>query len=310
MSSSRPAPGRPARERPHPALAERRRAIARAQGKRRRSGVLLLIGAAVAAAFVYWIATGPLLAVHDVRMGGYEREDKGELMSALERAAGTGTILQPAIGEMQEAADAFPWVESISVARTWPRGLVVDVTEAEPVAVAAFGDQAVLVSAAGRVLGPREGSPGLGWMRLDAAPPAPGATLPDEARAGLAFMAAAPPEVAARVRALSLGRDGALTARLTDGPPLRLGPPERLAAKASALALVLSSVSAADQQAATYIDLTFPERPALGTTAVGEATTDATTSETGDGSTTETSDGNLYGTGDETVADPAATTSP
>ncbi|MGD9571791.1 MAG: cell division protein FtsQ/DivIB [Thermoleophilia bacterium] len=299
MSGSRPAPGRPVRPRPHPAVAERRRAVARQQGRRRRSGVLLLLGAAVAAAFVYWIATGPLLAVHDVRMKGYDREDRGELIAALERAAGTGTILQPAVQEMQEAASAFPWVESISVARTWPRGLAVDVTEAEPVAVAAFGDQAVLVSATGRVLGPREGSPGLGWMRLDAAPPADGAALPDEARAGLAFMAALPPEVAARVRALSLGRDGALTARLTGGPPLRLGPPERLAAKASALTLVLSSVSVADQGSATYIDLTFPERPALGTTAAGEETTDASTV---DGTTPETTDG--------TVADPAVTTTP
>jgi hypothetical protein len=104
----------------------------------------------------------------------------------------------------------------------------------------------------------------VGWLRLAEEPPPPGAMLPDGARAAVAFIAAAPPEVGARVRALTAGRDGALSGRLHRGPALRLGPPERLPAKAAALALVLGNLSRDEEQAAGYIDLTFPERPALG----------------------------------------------
>jgi cell division protein FtsQ len=263
VSGARPAPGGAGR-RPHPALAERRRAIARERGRRRRSGVLLLLGTAAAIALVYWLATGPLLAVQDVRVSGYDRDDRAELIAALESAAGGGTIISPATADMDAAARAFPWVESISVSRTWPRGLAVQVREAQPVAVAVAGDRTVMLTAAGRVLGDLEGQPGVGWMRLPAEPPPAGGTIPEGQRAALDFIAAARPEVGSRVRALAIGPDGALQGRLRGGPPLRLGPPERLAAKASALALVLSSLTPEEEQSASYIDLTFPERPALG----------------------------------------------
>lgn len=263
MSTTRPASGTASR-RPHPAVAERRRSVARQQGRRRRSGALLLLGTAAAVALLYWLMTGPLLGVTEVRVDGYDRPDRAELISAIDRAAGEGTILAPSTAEMREAAAAFPWVESITVARTWPRGLAVDVQQAVPVAVAASGDRAVLVAADGRVLEERDGAAGVGWMLLPEEPPAVGATLPEGARAALAFIAATDPAVGKRIRALTTDRDGALTGRLDGGPRLRLGPPERLAAKASALALVLEDLTQADEQGASYIDLTFPERPALG----------------------------------------------
>lgn len=263
MSGTRPAPGGAGR-RPHPALAERRRAIARERGRRRRSGALLLLATAAAIALVYWLATGPLLAVQDVRVSGYDRDDRGELLAALESAAGGGTIITPATADMDAAARAFPWVESIAVTRTWPRGLSVRVRQATPVAVAVAGDRTVMLATSGRVLGDLEGEPGVGWMRLAAEPPPPGGAIPEGQRAALDFIAAAPPEVGSRVRGLGIGADGVLAGRLRGGPPLRLGPPERLAAKASALALVLSELTVEEERAASYIDLTFPERPALG----------------------------------------------
>ena len=124
---------------------------------------------------------------------------------------------------MRLAAERFPWVESVAVARDWPRGLRVTVTEARPAAVGAFEDQAVLVSASGRVLGPKEGAPGLGWLWLAVAPPPAGAQLPEGSRAALTLIAAADPEVGARIRALRTDADGLLVGRLQGGPELRLG---------------------------------------------------------------------------------------
>ena len=107
-------------------------------------------------------------------VSGYDRPDRADLVAAITKAAGEGTIIAPATGDVAAAADRFPWVASVSVSRDWPRGMAVHVTEATPAAVASFGDQAVLVSAQGRVLGPREGTPGVGWLRLEVAPPPAG----------------------------------------------------------------------------------------------------------------------------------------
>jgi cell division protein FtsQ len=245
-------------------VVERRRRIARARGRRRRTALLAVLGLAAGAALLWWLATGPLLAVSGVSVSGYDREDRPALEAALAEAASEGTVLRPPVTAMRLAAARFPWVASVSVERDWPRGVSVQVAEAEPVAVAASGEGAVLVSEAGRVLGPVSGRAGLGWLRLSQAPPAPGYALPDEGLAPLAFVAAAGPEVGRRVRALRVDERGLLTGRLADGPELRLGGPERLAAKATALGLVLARLTPEEERAAAYVELSVPERPAVG----------------------------------------------
>ncbi len=271
MSGSAPAPGQPAR--PHPAVADRRRSVVRARGRKRRAAMLWSLGIAAGLVLLYWLATGPLLAVHDVNVTGYERGDSAQLVAALESAAGDGTIVVPATGEMRAAAGRFPWVESISVSRTWPRGLRVVVSEATPVAIASFGGAAVLVSSSGRVLGPAEAGTRLGTVRLGAQAPAAGRTLPEDETAMLGFLDASRPAVASTVRDLHVDRAGQVSAHLMDGPELRLGAPVRMVAKARALALMLKAVPAKQRGTGMYIDLSVPENPALGSAAGASGTT-------------------------------------
>jgi cell division protein FtsQ len=197
-------------------------------------------------------------------VSGYERDDSADLVYALEGAAEGGTVIVPAAAQMRRVAERFPWVEAISVSRTWPRGLRVDVVQARPVAVASFGGQAVLVSDSGRVLGPPSGGERLGGLQLRAAAPQAGADLPELERAALSLFATLPPKMAARIGELAVDRSGSVTATLADGPPLRLGRAERMVAKAKALRLMLVNVPGRDLAAATYIDLSVPENPALG----------------------------------------------
>jgi cell division protein FtsQ len=246
-------------------VAARRRRIARARGRQRR--VLALIGAAAVAALVllWWLANGPLLAVGHVSVRGYDRPDRAALVAAIEEAASGGTVVSPPADRLRRAAAAFPYVSEVSVQRDWPRGLTVDVTVAEPAAaVSGPGGAAAAVSEEGRVLGPVPEDAGLGWVRLPAPPPPAGYALPEPGRAALAFLAAAPPEAGRRVRRLAIDSTGSLSGLIDGGPVLRLGRPEDLTAKARALALVLSQVPAQDLEAATYIDLRIPRRPAIG----------------------------------------------
>ena len=52
---------------------------------------------------------------------------------------------------------------------------------------------------------------------------------------------------------------------ITGGPELLLGSPDRMAAKAEALGLLLlESLSPEEEATASYVNLTVPENPALG----------------------------------------------
>ena len=267
VSARAPRPAQPrARRTAHPAVAERRREIARARGRRRRSGLVLVLGTAAVALAVYWLADRA--AAGDLRRGGAAATTAttGRSWSrAVHERGRQGTIIAPATGTCAVAADRFPWVESVRrVARLAARaGGARD--RGAPRRGRCLRGQAVLVSATGRVLGPEEGTPGVGWLRLDRGAPAgrrgdprglPRGARPD--RRGRPRGGRAHPRAAHR------------SGRSAGGPPDRRAraaaraPAERLAAKARALGLVLADVSAEEEAAASYIDLTVPERPALG----------------------------------------------
>lgn len=267
MSGSAPVPGPSAR--PHPALQQRRRSVVRARGRRRRSWALVAVGVAAALMALYWLATGPLLAVHQVDVRGYDRDDSAELVRALEGAAAGGTIVLPATGEMRRVAEAYPWVESVSISRTWPRALTVDVVQARPAAVVTSGGTAAMVSASGRVLGPVTPSARLGTIGLGTAVPEPGQALDESAREVVRLFASLPPKLAARVQDVRIDRSGVVTAALSGGPALRLGRAERMEAKARALRLMLADVPPSELAGASYVDLSVPENPALGAAVTG-----------------------------------------
>jgi cell division protein FtsQ len=279
------------RRRPHRAVVARRRQIARARGRQRRGVVLIAVGLLAALGLLWWLAQGPLLAVGHVKVRGYDRPDRDALAAAIERAASGGTMVSPPVDEVRQAAAAYPWVAAVSVQRDWPRGVTVDVEMARPAAVAAApGGEPAVVAESGRVLGPVPEDAGLGWLRVATPPPPAGYALPESDRAALAFLAAAPPEAARRVRRLGMDASGALSGRIDGGPAIRLGRPEHLAAKARALGLVLAQVPAEDLRSATYIDLRVPKRPAIGglaPIAPPEATADAETAATTGGETIE-----------------------
>ncbi|HWH94409.1 MAG TPA: cell division protein FtsQ/DivIB, partial [Baekduia sp.] len=74
-------------------------------------------------------------------------------------------------------------------------------------------------------------------------------------------LAAAPAALRDRVQRAATTRGGGLTLTLRNGPELRFGGADRLAAKWAAAAAVLADDASAG---ATYLDLRYPERPAAG----------------------------------------------
>lgn len=271
---------------PSTVLLARRRALARRRGRRRRTVALGVVATLALLAGGWWVATGPPARVASVSVSGYQRPDRAVLERTLLLVARSGTVLQPPVDRMRLAATRFPWVEDVVVSRDWPRGLAVVVVEARAAALAVpTSGPRVLVSESGRVLGPApDPPPALPRVRVPGAAPAVGSRLSGApVRAALAFSAVLEPQIAGRVRALR-EEGGALYARLAGGPELRLGLPEDLEAKARALDVVLGQLSAADERAASYIDLSVPTRPAAGGLGATVGGTDDGTE--GDGSRT------------------------
>lgn len=92
-------------------------------------------------------------------------------------------------------------------------------------------------------------------------PPGGDHVVDKAARRAIAALAAAPVALRERVQRATTTRDGGLTLQLRDGPDLRFGSADRLAAKWAAATAVLADDASAG---ATYLDLRYPERPAAG----------------------------------------------
>ncbi len=231
-------------------------------------------GAAAGGALVgWWLVTGPVLAAQGVRLSGYEGPDKVALERALNDAAGGGSLLRPPIADLRVTAQTSAWVSDVIVSRDLPLGIVVEVIPARPVAVVtAPAGVSMLVSARGRVMGPSEGS-GAQLPRILAAAGTPlvaGQEIPSGLRSAVTFAGALDARLAVRVRAVQIVGNR-LEGRLgSDGPRLIIGSPQRLAAKATALAAVVNDLPDEELRAATYIDVTVPERAVAG--GIGSAT--------------------------------------
>ncbi len=269
-----PEPGRA-----HPALEERRRKVARERGRRRRLVVLGGIGAVVCVLAGYWLATGPVLTVGGITVTGYRGPDRPQLESALAGAASHGgSLLSPPVDDMTVIAERFPGVQTIHVSRDWPLGLTVAVVPAPAFAVVeAPGQRSVVVSPRGLVMAPAPPHLVRPTLVLSQPIPAFAHPLPAWAMQTLGFLMLVAPHTRPRIQNITYA-GGELRAQMTKGPVLILGTPDRLSQKAVAVNTILSRVSAKTVLSATYLDVSVPDRPALGNGTVPPVTTSTSTS--------------------------------
>ena len=215
--------------------------------------VLALLGGAW-----LWLRDSDLVAVDQVSVTGLSGTEAPRVRAALEGAARDMTTLHVRSGQLQTAVEPFPAVRAVDAHADFPHRLRIVVHEHVAVAALAAGTDRVPVAADGTLL---RGSSTGGLPVVAVAAPPPGDTLGDRPTLrAVALLAAAPPELRAKVRRVYSGPRG-LTAPLAAGPVLYFGGADRLRAKWAAAARVLADRSSAG---ATYVDLRLPERPAAG----------------------------------------------
>jgi len=228
-------------------------------GGRRLAGALAALLAACAAAPAWlWVRDAPVFAVRDVTVTGLDGPQADEVRAALTAAARDMTTLHVRDEELRRAAARFPVVRDVRADADPPATLRVTVDAFAPVAVVQDGGRRVAAAADGTLL---EGTPARGLPLVTTEVPVGEERLGDRrAQAAVRALGAAPAALRARAERAAVD-GGGLVVVLRDGPRLRFGGPERIAAKWTAAARVLADPSSAG---ATYLDLRLPERPVAG----------------------------------------------
>jgi cell division protein FtsQ len=206
-----------------------------------------------------WLRDSSLVAVQKVQVVGLSGPETARVTRQLESAAHDMTTLHVRGDQLKSVVEPYPVVKDLRVSADFPHGLKITVVENTPVAAVITEGAKTPVSADGTLL---RGADQRDLPVVPMSTPPGGQKVADAtARDAIAALAAAPTALRARtVRATTTKQNG-LTITLQDGPELRFGAADRLAAKWAAAAAVLSSE---DSRGATYLDLRYPERPAAG----------------------------------------------
>ncbi|MBI5105992.1 MAG: FtsQ-type POTRA domain-containing protein [Solirubrobacterales bacterium] len=206
---------------------------------------LVWIAALVAllAAGLLWFRDSSFVRVEKVVVTGLSGPEAPKVQALLSDAARDMTTLHVDEGQLRAIVEPYPVVEGLEVESDFPHGLRIVVHERTPVAVVADGESRTPVAADGTLLrgaAPRD----LAVVPLRVAPA--GDRISDRrTRLAVAALAAAPEALRERVTRASFGRDGGLVLDLADGPDLRFGTGDRLAAKWAAATAVLADESSA-----------------------------------------------------------------
>lgn len=189
----------------------------------------------------------PAMAVRTVEVSGLDRVSEAEVVSALGVDKGT-PLLQVDTAAAAHRVAGIGRVSSVSVHRSFPSTIRVDVTERVPVAFSDTGGGPHLLDADG--------------VDFAAEPPPPGVpqiTVPDPAdtelvRSVLGVVAGMPPQLRDQVTAITVESPSDIAFEVGDGRMLRWGDVERSELKAQVALAVL-------QQPGQTVDVSSPNLP-------------------------------------------------
>jgi cell division protein FtsQ len=161
---------------------------------------------------------------------------------------------------VERDVERVPWVDKARVERSLGGELAIHVTERRPAAwVRRAPDQVAVVDVRGRVLADAAEPPGE-LPEITGLRTVPSAGHEVAPAAVPRVLAQLPPELGLRTARIALDGD-AVTLGVRDGPEVRLGLPQGVAAKARAALAVLASNAGGPPR---YIDVRVPSAPVAG----------------------------------------------
>jgi len=240
---------------------KRRRRYERAEARRftqatrtRRRKYLIGLAASVALVLVVVLtAYSPLLAVRTITVEGASRVDASAVSAALSDQLGRPLTLVD-FGEVKQALETFPLIQSYVTEARPPDTLVIRIVERRPIVTVAVDGAFNLVDAAGVVV---ETTPARapGYPTIDVA--ATPVDSPGFAAASQVLLALSP-DFLAQVDSVSAPTPDSVTLALTNGQRVVWGSAEDSALKARIVASMISNPGIPD---VTEYDVSSPEAP-------------------------------------------------
>jgi cell division protein FtsQ len=258
MSTRAPARRQPAPKAIDPRIRERRVAVLRAQGRRRLRWLIGLFVVGVLAAVAWLVTHSALLDVEHVRVIGTQHATAAEVRLAAGVDRGDAMLFVDT-GAIEHDVERVAWVDRARVERSLSGELAIHVTERRPAAWARRApDRVALVDTRGRVLSDAPQPPAElpEVAGLSAVPPAGRQIVP----AAGGVLEKLPSELRVLTTRIAV-QEGAVAVALHEGTEVRLGSPDRVAAKARAALAVLGATTGAPPR---YIDVRVPSAPVTG----------------------------------------------
>lgn len=227
----------------------------RALARLLRSLALVTLAAVLlAGAYVTWVRDLPIFAVSSVEIAGTE---DGLIISTLTGLSREMTTLHIEQDRLDEVAAHFPVISSIEADPSFPSGLELTVATHEPVAIAQLGSRTVPVAADGTLLAGVKVTDRVPTLRAEAS----AGVLSGDAASQVRVVGAAPGPLHELIRSVATDPEHGILIGMKGGVELRFGTAAAADRKWAAAAAVL-----ADDQLSglTYIDVSAPERPAVG----------------------------------------------
>ncbi|MHB1517222.1 MAG: cell division protein FtsQ/DivIB [Acidimicrobiales bacterium] len=246
----------------HQALSVRRR-----RGRRRFRRLAVVLALAVVLVVGIVLLYSPLFSARVIAITGSHPHTSD---TAILSAADLGH--HPALMSIDPTAiaariDALPFIATATVARHWPDGVTIRVTERRPAAqMAGTGGSWSVLDGTGRILEDVQVPvPGLVHLVVETPSgtirPGPvGSMLPAEGRNGLTVASTLPAAFSGQVSAVTEAVGGSIGIQLTSGVRVDLGGPDQLHAKYEDVAAILAHGTLS---AASVIDVTVPGTPTV-----------------------------------------------
>jgi cell division septal protein FtsQ len=224
--------------------------------------VLAFLALALATAYFAWFRDSSLVAVEEVHVEGVSSADadSAQIVQSLTKAGMGMTTLHVQTDRLVDAARQFPTVASVSASTELPHSMTIHVTERHPALVASADGHEVPVAADGALLpGVDVSSESLPTITLDSLPAT--GRLDGDALQEALIVGGAPGPIRPLIEGASHSRAYGVVVTLSGGIELRFGSGTGARPKWAAATAVLADPSLA---AASYVDVSVPERPAVG----------------------------------------------
>ncbi len=218
---------------------------------RRLRWLLLAVAATLVLAFVL-VWTTPLFALKEVRVSGTGVLDPGEVAEAADEYLDR-SILRADLEAIADEVASLPAVKSVRVARSWPRSVLIEVTERDPYLAVPSGDETFLMVDSEGVVFDRVGEISESIWKVELAEPGPDdlATLET-----LAVLQALPSGLADEVERVSTPSPAAVTLQLEGGRTLVWGDGSQNDKKARVADRLLAS-------GYEHVDVSAPDAPTV-----------------------------------------------